>query len=150
VSKPSIWGKHRRIATVLRQRVADGLYPPGARLPSETALSQEFGAVRNTVRRALAALEAEGLITRLPSVGWFVGRPDEVTTGRPAPRYRLIADDLRAQISGGSLASGEMLPSESALVEKYGVSRFVVRQALTELQRDDLVVAIHGKGRFVR
>ncbi|MEU5879455.1 GntR family transcriptional regulator [Spirillospora sp. NPDC047279] len=146
---PSAWGKYRRISTTLRKRLTDGMYGSGTQLPSESALCKEFGAVRNTIRRALADLEADGLITRVPSVGWFVVCPSGATD-RPAPRYQRIADDLRAQIRDRNLTPGALLPSESDLARTYGVSRFVVRQAFADLQRAGLVIAVHGKGRFVR
>ena len=41
-------------------------------------------------------------------------------TGRPG--YLQIADDLRAQIRGGSLAPGAPLPSTAQLAEQYDAS----------------------------
>jgi DNA-binding GntR family transcriptional regulator len=42
------------------------------------------------------------------------------------------------------------VPSESALAEEYGVSRGTARHALAELEGAGLVIAVHGKGRYVR
>lgn len=52
----------RQLADAIRDRIARGEYPPGARLPSELHLGQEFELGRNTVRRAMAELRAEGVI----------------------------------------------------------------------------------------
>lgn len=68
--------------------------------------------------------------------------------GRPA--YLHISDDLRAQILGGSLQSGDQLPSESDLMADYGVSRIVVRNALELLRTEGLIVKQQGRGTFVR
>jgi GntR family transcriptional regulator len=46
-----------------RRLLRDRLPEPGQMLPSETELMAEYGVSRNTIRAALAALEAEGLIT---------------------------------------------------------------------------------------
>jgi GntR family transcriptional regulator len=66
------------------------------------------------------------------------------------PPYRQIAAQLRRHISAGTLAPGEKLPSESELIEHFGVARMTVRQAMQELRGEGLVVAEHGKGVFVR
>ena len=50
------------------------------------------------------------------------------------PRYLELADELRAQILGGDLASGDGFPTESVLCARYGVSRFTIREALRTLQ----------------
>jgi GntR family transcriptional regulator len=66
------------------------------------------------------------------------------------PPYRQIAADLRRLIASGKLTPSAKLPSESELIEHYGVARMTVRQALQELRGEGLVVAEHGKGVFVR
>ena len=66
------------------------------------------------------------------------------------PPYRQIAAELRRHISAGTLAAGEKLPSESELIEHFGVARMTVRQAVQELRTEGLVVAEHGRGVFVR
>jgi GntR family transcriptional regulator len=64
--------------------------------------------------------------------------------------FRQIADQLREAIDRGRFAEGDKLPSETELVEHYGVSRMTVRNALSVLQGEGLVVSEHGKGVFVR
>ncbi|KAA2266201.1 GntR family transcriptional regulator [Solihabitans fulvus] len=66
------------------------------------------------------------------------------------PPYRQIADILREHIRQGQLPPGEQLPSEAELIEYYGVARMTVREAIRELRGEGLVVAMHGKGVFVR
>ncbi|MEU4314375.1 GntR family transcriptional regulator [Nocardia sp. NPDC024068] len=53
---------HARVSAALRDRIARGELPPGAALPSEARLCEEFGASRGTIRNALATLRHEGLI----------------------------------------------------------------------------------------
>jgi DNA-binding GntR family transcriptional regulator len=91
-------------------------------------------------------LEEEGLIVTVPSKGRVV----TVAGEQAAPyRYQVIAAELRARIEGGGLPAGGALPSEAELRRRYGASRNTVRQALALLERDGLVVAEHGRGRFV-
>jgi GntR family transcriptional regulator len=64
--------------------------------------------------------------------------------------YRQIADHLRAAIARGQLREGEQLPSETVLMEHYGVARMTIRNALKVLQEEGLTVAEHGRGVYVR
>lgn len=50
-----------------------------------------------------------------------------------APGYRQIAETLVREIAGGRWAVGDCLPSEMQLVERFGVGRNTVREALREL-----------------
>lgn len=145
------WGTYARIADALRAQLAAGNPAPGELLPSEAALCQEYGVVRNTIRRALAALEAEGLIETLPGRG-RIARPADAPPTEQAtpPQYRRIAAELRADITEGTLRPGDAIPSEAALVERYGVARGTARQALAELEGAGLIESVHGKGRYVR
>ena len=69
------------------------------------------------------------------------------------PRSRSLAhglvDDLGGRIRGQLLKPGDKLPTESAIMQSYGVSRTVVREALSRLQAAGLVETRHGIGTFV-
>ena len=54
--------RYQDLAARLRRSIADGTYPPGARLPSEHELAQEHAVSRSTVRRTLAVLREDGVI----------------------------------------------------------------------------------------
>ncbi|MFD1912452.1 phosphonate metabolism transcriptional regulator PhnF [Halodurantibacterium flavum] len=71
------------IAATLRSEISGGLYPPGARLPTEGALAARFGVNRHTVRHALAALAEDGLVHSRRGAGVFVAtRPLDYPLGR--------------------------------------------------------------------
>jgi GntR family transcriptional regulator len=63
---------HRRVYLVVRDGINRGEYEPGSALPPEGVLAERFKVSRITVRTALAALEAEGLIDRQQGRGTFV------------------------------------------------------------------------------
>ncbi len=67
--RESLWAT---IAEQLTQDIARGEHPPGARLPTEHRLAQQFGANRHTVRRALSSLAARGLVRMVQGSGTYV------------------------------------------------------------------------------
>jgi GntR family transcriptional repressor for pyruvate dehydrogenase complex len=71
--------------------------------------------------------------------------------GAPIERpntYELLAQRLLGLIATGEIGGGEALPSERELVERYGVGRSSVREALRTLESKGLIHQ-RGKGRFV-
>ncbi|MGH7608681.1 MAG: GntR family transcriptional regulator, partial [Candidatus Dormibacteria bacterium] len=54
---------YRQLALLLRRAIEEGRYGPGVALPSERKLLAQHAVTRTTVRSALAALEAEGLVS---------------------------------------------------------------------------------------
>lgn len=64
--------RYQEIARHLRDRIADGTYPPGSKIPAIPALMQEFDVARDTVRDAVARLTNEGLVTPQRGVGTVV------------------------------------------------------------------------------
>ena len=59
-----------------------------------------------------------------------------------------LAADLRTRIVDGAIQPGDKLPSENTLIGEFGVSRTVVRAALTRLQAEGLVETERGRGSF--
>lgn len=68
-------------------------------------------------------------------------------------KYRNLAQGVVEELSGRIRRSefnpGDKLPPESAIMEAYGVSRTVVREAISQLQAAGLVQTRHGIGTFV-
>jgi GntR family histidine utilization transcriptional repressor len=63
-----------------------------------------------------------------------------------APAYSLIKDFIRDRISSGEWKPGDPVPSETALVDQFGVSRMTVNRALRELAAEGLVARTQGSG----
>jgi GntR family transcriptional regulator, transcriptional repressor for pyruvate dehydrogenase complex len=66
------------------------------------------------------------------------------TVVRAPKTGELIADHLRRQIVRGELRPGETLPSESQLMEQYGVSRPTLREAFRILEAETLISVRRG------
>lgn len=60
-----------------------------------------------------------------------------------------LVEALTQRILLGQFSPGEKLPSESTIVREHGVSRTVVREAISKLQACGLVETRHGIGTFV-
>jgi GntR family transcriptional repressor for pyruvate dehydrogenase complex len=60
-----------------------------------------------------------------------------------------VVDALVERVRAGALAVGATLPTEAAIMDEFGVSRTVVREALSKLQASGLVQTRHGVGTFV-
>ncbi|MGY6634891.1 MAG: GntR family transcriptional regulator [Alkalilacustris sp.] len=78
-------GKARRAYLVLRDAILRGDHAPGDTLPGEVHLAGAHGVSRVTIRRALDALAADGLIARRAGAG-------TVVLGRSVPPSGIVAD----------------------------------------------------------
>lgn len=80
----------------------------------------------------------------------------ESSNGHAAPSLRAapnlsqrLVRTLTERLAGGALPAGTKLPTESELMAQYGVSRTVVREALSQLRAGGQVETRHGIGTFV-
>ena len=73
--------KYDQIFQTLRERIDSGTYDFLDLLPSENALAEEFGCTRNTVRKALALLVAQGYVQTMQGRGvQVISRPRATST----------------------------------------------------------------------
>lgn len=72
-----------------------------------------------------------------------------VTRRRPRTLAANLVDSIGARIKNGELHIGTKLPTEAEIMAAFGVSRTVVREALSKLQAAGLVQTRHGIGTFV-
>ena len=119
---------HLRLRNHLRDEILQGRLAPLAQLPSEAELIARFEVSRITVRHALAALHAEGLITKVQGKGSFVAPP---RLSPPQDRLRGLSESL----------------GDADLVTGLTVA---TRRADEALTRDiaAAVEALRGEGRF--
>lgn len=66
------------------------------------------------------------------------------------PLYKKIYQDLKKDILTGVYEEEGQIPTELELAESYGVSRITSKRALVELETEDLIYRVRGKGSFVK
>ena len=86
--------KYRQIADSLRLRIESKQLPADQKLPTETELTTEFGASRNTIRDAVKSLITLGLVETRPGQGTFVSK-------RPEPLVTTLSADRVTGLGGG-------------------------------------------------
>ncbi|ACT08676.1 transcriptional regulator, GntR family with aminotransferase domain [Dickeya chrysanthemi Ech1591] len=143
--------RYQRLATLLTQRIEQGLYQSGERLPSVRSLSQEHGVSISTVQQAYHLLEEKRLIVPLPRSGYFVKprmaaapipamtrpvqRPVEIT------RWNSVLELLRSRTDPEILQLGGSLPdlTRSTLKPLWkSVNRIGQKQDIATLGYDSL------------
>jgi GntR family histidine utilization transcriptional repressor len=62
------------------------------------------------------------------------------------PAYEQVKGWVRQHISSGQWKPNDPVPSESALMEQFGISRMTVNRALRELAAEGLVTRVQGSG----
>lgn len=72
---------YQQIMDGIKQRIATGDWAPGQKLPSVRELAVEAGVNPNTMQKALAELEREGLLYAKRTAGRFVAEKEEITEG---------------------------------------------------------------------
>jgi GntR family transcriptional repressor for pyruvate dehydrogenase complex len=84
----------------------------------------------------------------------MLSKVELATAGRrPGKSRRLVhglASALSESIRNGAIRPGDKLPTESEIMAHHGVSRTVVREAISSLQAAGLVETRHGIGTFAR
>ncbi|NBD32907.1 MAG: GntR family transcriptional regulator [Cyanobacteria bacterium] len=88
---------HRLISEKLRDRIEQGLYQPGEKLPSESQLTQEFKVSRTTIRQAIANLIHQGLVLSYQGKGVFVTEQCKVTYSLSSSAAMFLAQDMANQ-----------------------------------------------------
>lgn len=123
---------HRRIAGDIESRIASGEWPPGFRIPTEAALTADYGCARMTVSRAVSDLALRGLVVRRRRAGTVVAHP-------PVHSSALVAiPDIASEVEDRGLAYSHDLLNRSvrpAQVEEAQLGDRVV--VLETLHRAD-------------
>lgn len=96
---------YAQIVERLKAKILAGVYPPGGHLDSVRDMAAAAGVNPNTMQRALAQLEAEGLVYTERTTGRFVTEysPFGTAAGRDSPRHdrRISRKNARHRLRPG-------------------------------------------------
>lgn len=98
---PRALGLTAQTEQVLRQAIADGLFPDG-QLPTEVDLAEQLGVSRETVRLATETLQREGLLVKIRRRGTFLQPPAMPTSLQAAPTKALVYLQAGYPVAQGS------------------------------------------------
>ena len=84
----------------LTQRIATGVYPKGSRMPAVRELAAEAGVNPNTMQRALAQLETEGLVRTERTSGRYVTEDTELIEQLRTEAARKLAEEFLVKMRG--------------------------------------------------
>lgn len=90
-------------------------------------------------------------------MGFAGSMPDKKTNiaeslsgdGSGRPKYLKLCEYLKSEIHAGRWSPGGILPTEQELTRQTELSRNTVRQALAQLEKQEIITRIKGKGTFV-
>jgi DNA-binding FadR family transcriptional regulator len=127
----------RRLFEQLSEQIKSGRFAPGARLPTEAALTRAARVSRTVVREAVAALRAEGLVVTRQGVGAFVSAEAQRAPFRIEPERMQTLDDILAvmelrlgvEIESAGLAAER---ASRAQVKAIGGALDAIERAATE------------------
>ncbi|MEU5243762.1 GntR family transcriptional regulator [Streptomyces asoensis] len=134
--------KYVRLAQTIQQRIEDGTYPPGTKVPSENQLVQAFGMSRPTVVRALELLKRDGWIESRQGYGTIVrGRPADVEHQERRGREVLERDESRTP---GRLVVVDQVPVPARVASVLGLpkrAKVLMRRFLVEVDGEPVELA---------
>lgn len=72
-----------------------------------------------------------------------------ISTTSMIPIYEQIIEEIKNLIRKGELKENDVLPSVRSLARELKISALTVKKAYDELEKDGLIVTIHGKGSYI-
>ena len=121
------------IAEKIKERINDGVYPPGGRLPGERELAEQFGVSRVTIREAEIALQALGYVSIKTGSGVYVlDSADNDARGLPSvSAFELTEARLLFESEAAALAARQISDDTLAHLEE------LVGKMSTDRPRDE-------------
>ncbi|MBQ6323195.1 MAG: GntR family transcriptional regulator [Lachnospiraceae bacterium] len=100
---------YQQIVTNMKIRIANGTYQPGERVQAVRDLALEAGVNPNTMQRALAELERDGLLRAERTSGRFVTEDEQVLKKLRSDLARTFVGELYEKLEGLGMNKDEIL-----------------------------------------
>ena len=71
---------------------------------------------------------------------------NDIPAGRRTPRYIEVAERIASDIQSGEYPVGSRMPTETAMTQDFGISRYTARAALRKLQDWKMIETVQGIG----
>lgn len=114
--------KHIQLAEWLRERIQNGTYAPGEKIPSENELAASFQFSRQTVRQAIGKLESEGLLSRSQGSGTYVSPAFSAESAQKTMRIGVITTYLDDYVFPGIIHGIEKVLTEKGYTMFLGIT----------------------------
>jgi GntR family transcriptional regulator len=111
----------QQITDDLRRKIKDGIYGPGALLPSEPELASKYGVSRQTARAALKVLEQEGLVVVHSTRGRTVRNRPPLRRVSSTRRHASHRDSGKPEFDTEAIAQGQA-PSRRMIMTGRGAA----------------------------
>lgn len=125
---------YQEIVEQLQELILEGELAPGERLPTERDLAERFGVSRTTVRQALAALEARGLIESHVGSGTYLAKSEK---GFTIAVLAQLLDGARLRLAEALEVRAILEPAVARMAAQRAKAEDVgaIRQALEAMER---------------
>lgn len=129
---------YRQVVTKILALTDSGEYPTGSRLPSERDLAERFSVSRPTIREAVIALEAQGVVTVKTGSGVYVceRQPGLLNLGQTVSPFELI--EARVYLEGEAAAIAASLITDAQLS--------LLKELLKEMAKENVLDYISSAG----
>lgn len=114
--------KYEDISNWLREKITNGTFAINEKIPSENKLAIKFGYSRQTVRQAIASLEADGILTRAQGSGTYVSRRAAKLQQTATMRIGVITTYLDDYIFPGIIHGIEEVLSDHHYTMSLGIT----------------------------
>jgi DNA-binding GntR family transcriptional regulator len=137
---------YAQLAESLRQRILEGMYHPGERLPSENMLVESYKVSPMTVRRAINLLASQGIVTTARGSGTFV---KEVELGSASFYLQDLKELFSDETTAVKLLETRFKPADVRVARKLNIQEGERAIFIRRLLLVDGVPAFYHRGYLV-